>query len=80
MPQADMVKVTFRCSRELADVLNRLACRHPHGLRGLIATWAGHAGFTDAAERDLARPDGRRRQPVPQASPEAVERLAGQAG
>jgi hypothetical protein len=58
-----LVQVGFRCSREVADALNTLACRHTHGLRGVIATWlAAEPGYADVAQHDLARPDGRRRR------------------
>jgi hypothetical protein len=62
--KADVVQVCVRLSRETADVLNDLASRHVNGLRGLILEWLGQAGYESVAQRDLARPDGRRRLPL----------------
>jgi hypothetical protein len=56
------VQVSFRCSRESADVLAELAQRQTHGMRGLIMGWLAQAGYADVAQQDLARPDGRRRR------------------
>jgi hypothetical protein len=57
------VQVSFRCSRESADVLAELARQQRHGLRGLVLNWLAQAGYADVAQQDLARPDGRRRRP-----------------
>ena len=67
-----LVQVSFRCSREVADALNTLACRHTNGLRAVIATWlAAEPGYAEVAQRDLSRPDGRRRQTLPPNEPGA---------
>ena len=58
----DEVQVCFRCSRASADALTDLARENGHGLRGVILRWLAQSGFAEVAQRDLARPDGRRRQ------------------
>ena len=71
----ELVQVGFRCTREVADALNALARQHAHGVRGVIVSWlAAEPGYAEAAQRDLARPDGRCRQPLPRAD---QERAAG---
>jgi hypothetical protein len=70
--QSATVQVGFRVSRETADMLNELAARHVNGLRGLILEWLAGAGYKTIAQRDLARPDGRRRRPLLPAEVEPV--------
>lgn len=63
--KAAVVKVSFRVRRETADAFNALASQRAHGLRGLFLGWlAAQTGYEDVAQRDLGRPDGRRRQPL----------------
>jgi hypothetical protein len=72
--RSDSCQVCFRVGRDTADLLNALASQHG-GLRPLILGWLADAGYREVAQRDLARPDGRRRQRLPAAEPElATER------
>jgi hypothetical protein len=60
---SDIVQVCFRVHRSTASLLNELASRHG-GMRPLILEWLARAGYAAAAQQELARPDGRRRQPL----------------
>jgi hypothetical protein len=72
--RANSCQVCFRVGRDTADLLNELASRQG-GMRPLILGWLADAGYRDVAQRDLARPDGRRRQTLPAAESElATER------
>jgi hypothetical protein len=62
--RTDSCQVCFRVGRDTADLLNTLASRQG-GMRPLILGWLADAGYADVAQRDLARPDGRRRQTLP---------------